>query len=174
MSTVAGLQWASVILSLVAAILAGYSTARFPVVLARSMPTWWGSLVPAKIVLEQKAYSAGALWAISSAFLFQMLSMVAFTTALGIIAMVVGAVLASGIIIMTQMRRHGLVSGYLKWAAQQRTPQGEIADVERVKSGQEQFVEQIGLFYDLPRRGREELDAYRARLARHVQNLAKT
>lgn len=146
MSTAAGLQWASVILSLVAAMFAGFSTARFPVALTRSMPTWWGSLVPAKIVLEQKAYSAGALWAISSAFLFQTISMAKFTTPLGFMALVAGTVLALGIVIMTRSRRHELVLGYLKWAAQQKTPQGEIADIDRVRSGQEQFVEQIGLF----------------------------
>lgn len=173
-STVTGFQWASIVLSFVGAVLAAYSTASVPVALARSMPTFWGSLVPAKIVLEQKAYSAGTLWAISSAFLFQMLAMVSPTSRSGTIILVAGIVLASGVAVVTKRRRDALVLGYLKWVAQQKNPQGELVDIERVRSAPEQFAEQIGLFYDLPRKRSEQLDAFKQRLERRIRDLART
>jgi hypothetical protein len=109
MNTGEGFQWGSVVLSFVGAVLAAYSTARFPVRLAEAMPTWWGSLVPAKVVLEQKAYSAGALLAISFAFFFQLLSLMRLSFPSGIIVLVAGFALAVGITIYTQRRRQALL-----------------------------------------------------------------
>jgi hypothetical protein len=58
--------------------------------------------------------------------------------------------------------------------ARQKDPQGELSDVARVKSpsNSEEFVEQIGLFYDLPRKRNERIEAYKQRLERHMRYLA--
>jgi hypothetical protein len=171
-----GFQWASLLLSFLAAILAAYSTARMPIRLARAMPTFWGSLVPAKVVLEQKAYSAGALWAVSSASLSQLLSLLPSSSGSGLIPLTASIVLTVVIATFTLRLRRLFVTGYLRRiAGSKNSPQGELAEVERIRSpsSSDEFIEQIGLLYDLPRRRREPTDTFKQRLEQHIRRLAE-
>ncbi len=176
MNVALAFRYGALLLTLVGALLAVRSAIKIPTNLALSIVTIWGSgTVTAKVVLEQKAYSAGSAVAIIWAFLFQLLGEVPLFTRIenqrGHAVWIGAAVLATVIGALTGIRRQKLVRPLLALMARQRQD-AELADVHRVMSSKEGFVEIIGEFYDLPRRKRENLDTYQKRLVALIRTLS--
>ncbi len=176
MSIREGFQWGSIILSLTGAFLAAYSSAAVPVDVIRVMTTVWGAgTIPARIVLDQKTYSQGALTAIALAVASQLVALLTGEQRGNGLWILTGAlIVAAVLLVLIRRRARSLVHAYLGTQAKVRDSEGKLSDVVRVQdpTNPEGFIERIGRFYECPRRREEELDTYRNRVAEHINRLA--
>ncbi len=176
LSTSEGLSWSAVIFAFLGAALSAYSSASVSSKFVAMLGTWGGGgKVPIKILLDQKAYTSGALIAMGCAFAAQVGGLAEVRGGPGD-AIVALAVLAALVVLAyTARRRKVLVSAYQRSEAGRVDATGKPVDALSAETDNAEYVEYLlGTFYDCPRRRNEAPDVYRSRLSKRVQRLAQS